>query len=191
MKIIADLFDTGHRVTEKLLPFAKTMFASLLQYLDDLIRHCGTSNIVVSHIVNSGAKFGVPLKTLIEWGFIVSDDFALRNSIRVPATDTSYLSHVIAALQKDAISMREKNRKIRTELAPQTAMISELVQLLRDQKIAGEPRILQSRNNRSRSCEVRVKFTLKQMHDELLSLTRYPILTEARSRGTYISSGSQ
>jgi hypothetical protein len=156
LKIVADLFDTAYCLTKNdtLLPFAKTMFASLLQYLNDVIRDCGTANTIISHIVKSSMKFGITLKVLIAWGNIVRDDFALRNASRVPYTDNSYVAHVATALQKEVIALREENRKMQSDMKNQSAMLMELIQLLRDQAISGDPHTPQSKNKRLRVREV-------------------------------------
>lgn len=156
MKIIADLFDTAYSITKNamLLPFAKIMFASLLQYLNDVIRDCGTANTVISHIVKSSLKFGITLKVLIDWGNIIRDDFSLRNAARVPCTDNDYVAHVATALQKEVIALREENRKMQSEMKNQSAMLIELIQMVRDQAISGDPHTPQSRNKRNRVREV-------------------------------------
>lgn len=51
-------------------------------------------------------------------------------------------------MQKEVIVLRDENRKIRGELAEHGAILNEMLQLLRDEKIAGEPRTPQPRNNR-------------------------------------------
>lgn len=109
MLIIADLFDTaGFSITKepKLLPYAKAMFASILQYLDKMISDFGMKNIIVKRVIESSEKFGVRSKTLLNWGTVVRADFQSRNSTRLAQTDSAYVAHVISGLQMEVIAMR-------------------------------------------------------------------------------------
>ena len=84
MKMISDLFDNSFQISgcSALQNFAKTMFASLLQYHDEMQRNYGMDHIIIRAIVQSAKKFGVSMREITQWGDLVRNDFALRNSAR-------------------------------------------------------------------------------------------------------------
>ena len=84
MKMMSDLFDHSFQITgcQPLLNFAKTMFASLLQYHEVMQNTYGMDHIIVRTVIQSAKKFGTTMKELSEWGGLVRNDFNLRNAAR-------------------------------------------------------------------------------------------------------------
>lgn len=84
MKMMSDLFDHSFQITgcEALLNFAKTMFASLLQYHEEMQNTYGMNHIIVRTVIQTAKKFGTTMKELREWGSLVRNDFNMRNAAR-------------------------------------------------------------------------------------------------------------
>ena len=84
MKMISELFDNSFQITrcEALQGFAKTLFASLVQYHDEMMNAYGMEHIIVRRVIQTAQKFGATMRELSEWGSLVRDDFNLRNAAR-------------------------------------------------------------------------------------------------------------
>jgi hypothetical protein len=84
MRIMADLLDSRFMISAcpELSMFAKTMMSSLLQYHDELITVYGSRHIIVRAVTESAKKFGISTAKISEWGRLVREDFAIRNSAR-------------------------------------------------------------------------------------------------------------
>ena len=166
MLIMSDLFDTaGFSVTKepKLLAFAKVMFASILQYLGNMISALGMKNILIKRIVDCSDKFGVKSQMLLNWGAIVRADFQTRNSTRVAHTDNAYVAHVVSSLQMEVIAMREEQRKMLNCMQTQSNLIADLAQQLRDHNNPGVQLTPQSSRKKD-SPRTQVRFILASPH---------------------------
>jgi hypothetical protein len=96
-KMVANLFNQSFEITSSLYlaNFAKTIFASLLQYHDEMQRCYGMDHIIVRNVIVSAQKFGITMTELAEWGNLVRDDFVMRNAARHPSGvfNMEYLVH--------------------------------------------------------------------------------------------------
>ena len=87
--------------------FAYTMFASLVQYLQQFMDSYGDKHVVVTTLCRVAREFGYPVQTLLSWGAAVAADWALKNIANVDKE--SDLGPLVVKLQQEIMALKEQN----------------------------------------------------------------------------------
>jgi hypothetical protein len=113
---LAALFSAHFDVMRShLRDFGYCMFAALVQYLPQFIANHGEQHVVVVNLFRVAREFGYKPEDLLLWSKLVSDDWALKNLVKVDPSNE--LAPVVVRLQEEVLSLKELNTAMINKMA--------------------------------------------------------------------------